>query len=536
MNSSHNMTEEITRVDPLDIEAAENTSNITPKSLAEDDPSDNLDLNKAPSNVHHRAGLNAFVVVVSITAAMGGLVFGFELTGAGGTYVMPGFKEFFGWACPVDESDPSCVAKSQAIQDNERGLITALMTIGAAVGALLNPNIMDRVGRRINLLLACATFTLGAAIQAGSIGIPMMYIGRFIGGCGIGMFATCVPVYIAECSPTDYRGMLVTFWQIGVTIGMLVGQGANVGLAKLDWGWRVSYGGNIVFALVMALLIIVYMPESPRYLAAQGETKKLHNVMSKIRKAEDVEYSIDRVNAEVKADRNLPTASWSDVFSKNNNMRRRVLLGIALQAFNQMSGNEAINFYAPIILSEIFVSANPILLSFFLGIVNLVAVGVSIVTIDRFGRVPLFLIGGVTMMLCQIANSVLEQVDDRTDAMNYTFLASLCIYTFAYHSTWGPLAWDVCAEMFPVRERSKAVSLTTMSNFAFNTAVAYLFSLAFDVSPSGSFAFFVVCIAINVIVIYFLLPETAHRNAGEIDEAFKQHKPKLIRRDLFKTE
>jgi SP family sugar:H+ symporter-like MFS transporter len=422
---------------------------------------------KQPPDLHIRSGLNVFVIIVSITAALGGLIFGFELTAAGGTFVMSGFAEYFGWSCPSDNSDPSCVAMSDVQQETQKGLISALMTIGAAIGALLNPNAMDRIGRRMNLLLACAIFTIGAAIQAGSNGIVMMYIGRVIGGCGIGMLATCVPVYIAECSPTNHRGTMVTLWQIGVTVGMLIGQGCNIGLQKLEWGWRVSYGGNIVFALILAIAIITYMPESPRYLAAKEKKEELRRVLRKLRNAEDVEHSIDTINAEVEEDRSLPIASWSDVFSTHNNMRRRVFLGIGLQAFNQLSGNEAINFYAPVILKSIF--ENSILVSFFIGIVNLFAVIVAIFTVDRFGRVPLFIIGGIFMLLAQIANSALQSIKDPTDAVSYTFLITLCIYSFAYHATWGPLSWDVCSEMFPVRERSKAVSLTTASNFAFNT-------------------------------------------------------------------
>ena len=187
-----------------------------------------------------RSKLKPFVIIVALCASLGGLIFGFQLTGSGGTFVMDGFKEQFGWAC--SESDPQCALLSDSEIETERSLISALMTIGATFGALINPLFVEKWGRVRDLKLGNLVFFVGAAICSASSTIGVLYAGRFISGLGIGMLALCVPVYIGEVSPTSYRGALTTLWQFGVTLGMLTGQGANIGLAKVEWGWRLSYG------------------------------------------------------------------------------------------------------------------------------------------------------------------------------------------------------------------------------------------------------------------------------------------------------
>lgn len=331
----------------------------------------------------------------------------------------------------------------------------------------------------------------------------------------------------------------MTMWQFLVTTGMLLGQGVNVGLESVAWGWRMSYSLNGIFAVVLLLCLFTFMPESPRFIASRSSDEngdaefsliqrtKLRSVMQKLRYDEDVDHAVEAIEKEVCDDKELGDASWAEVFASDNKMRYRVLLGVALQAFNQLSGNEAINFYSPIILENMFGDA--IFWSFLLGIINFVAVCVSILTIDRFGRLPLFFVGGITMFATQLANSIYQSISDQSNTINSLFFASLAVFSFAYHCSWGPLAWDIAAEMFPLRERGKAVGLTTMSNFLFNTVVASSFSYTIDASPAGSFGFFCACIFTNLTIAYFFLPETAHKTSAEIDEAFMNHKPKICR-------
>lgn len=474
-----------------------------------------------------------FVFAVAATAALGSLIFGFSLTGAGGTFVMDGFKNHFQWSCPEGVED--CTQASENQISSAESLITSLQSVGSIFGALFNSYLFDRIGRKWTIFNAALVFILGAIIQCSAPFIQVLYIGRLIGGVGVGMLAMSVPVYIGECSPSHKRGQLTTFWQTGVTVGMLVGTAVNLGVSDLEYGWRISYGGPIVFAALLALAMASFMPESPRFLASKGNSEQyrdqINRVLLQLRYKEEIQHSTEAIEEEVRQERELGVASWAETFRTSDKIRYRVLLGIGMQFLNQLSGNETINFYAPKILSNVFSDQQSLLSSFLLGIVNLVAVIVALFTVDRVGRVPLWMMGGLVMLFAQIANSVLQSLEP-TNAVNVSFLVGLSVFTFAYHGTMGPLAWDICSEMFPARERSKAVGLTTMSNFVGVVVVGAVFPYAMNASPAGCFAFFSVMLFANMSLVYFFLPETAERSPLQIEEEFKDHKPTL-RRNIF---
>lgn len=483
-----------------------------------------------PNNATTKERVKPFVYVVAATAALGSLVFGFSLTGAGGTFIMESFQNEFGWTCPKNDID--CTPLSEAEKSTEESLITSLQSVGSIFGALCNAMLLDRWGRKWTIFTASLIFIIGATVPCVVPLIKVLYAGRWIGGFGIGMLAMSVPIYISECAPSSKRGQLTTFWQMGVTIGMLFGSAVNMSVSSLDNGWRFSYGGPIVFAALLALSMATFMPESPRFVAGQGNSEQqreqLERVLQRIRYEEDIPHSTEAIEEELREERELGIASWCEIFRKADKLRYRVLLGIGMQFLNQLSGNETINFYAPKILSTVFTESQSLVGAFLLGVVNLVAVVFALFTVDRIGRVPLWTIGGSIMLLAQIGNSILQSLAP-TATVNVSFLVCLSIFTFAYHGTMGPLAWDICSEMYPARERGKAVSLTTMSNFLGVVLVGAIFPLAMDASPAGCFAFFSVMLFVNIGLVYFFLPETAERSPLQIGEDFAAHKPKLIR-------
>ncbi len=146
-----------------------------------------------------------------------------------------------------------------------------------------------------------------------------------------------VPVYIAECAPEHVRGILGTLWQIAVTSGILIASACNLGLKNWDEGWRISYGGNIVFA-VLLIGCLIFMPESPRWLAAFSTEEKLDAALKKLRFEDEVEAEKNKLHAEVLEEIKLGVAPWSEVFSDHNKMRTRVFLGMSFQMFQQLCG------------------------------------------------------------------------------------------------------------------------------------------------------------------------------------------------------
>jgi len=421
------------------------------------------------------------------------------------------------------------VPYSQERIDRQQGAINGLFGAGATVGAILNPYVADTYGRRKCLFLAGFVFIVGAAIQTVSPVMGVMFAGRFIAGSAIGSLSMCVPIYITECSPHVYRGALGTLWQLAITFGILIASAANLGLKEWDEGWRLSYGGNILFAILLVVCLI-FMPESPRWLAAKGTPEELQSALEKLRYPDEIESETVLLEEEVKEEKKLGVSSWGDLFSLDNKMRYRLFLGVGLQATQQLSGINAIMFYSPKILAYFYGSDGAIYGTFALNFVNFISTFITVFAIDRLGRVKLMVTGGFIMCLALLANAILsaQERNDTTGALVILFCA---IYIVGFAYSWGPVVWVVCSEMFPVRARGKATGVTTMTNWMMTTIIGALFPRAATASLSGCFGFFAVTIFFGSWMVYFFEPETKNRTILEIDQEFANHKPKLHRKN-----
>jgi sugar porter (SP) family MFS transporter len=468
-----------------------------------------------------------FIVLVACCAALGGLIFGYDIAGAGATFVMTPFQRHFNWKCAPD-AGPTCQPASQSTIDKDKGFINGLFGTGATIGAFLNPYVAERYGRRICLTTSTCVFIVGAAIQAAAPLMWVMWLGRVFSGMGVGMLSMCVPVYITECSPEHVRGLLGTLWQIAVTAGILIASAANLGLKNWEQGWRLSYGGNIFFALLL-LVCLMFMPESPRWLAAHGTPEQLDEALRKVRFDDEIERETQKLVTEVQEEKKLGSAPWKEVLSHKNNMRRRILLGMSFQAFQQLCGINAIMFYAPDILNTFFTESQAIAGTFGLNAINFLATFITVATVDKYGRVKLLCLGGVIMFLSLLANGILSAMD-QTRTIGYIVLTFAAIFIIGFAFSWGPVVWIVCSEMFPYRTRGKGTGLTTMTNWAATTIIGALFPKASTASLSGCFFFFAVAITIGTIIVYLFQPETAYKTSVQIDEAYDKHKPKLVRK------
>jgi sugar porter (SP) family MFS transporter len=468
-----------------------------------------------------------FVVYVAVTAALGGLIFGYDIGGAGATFVMAGFREHFNWDCPPGV--PTCEHATQNQEDLEKGLINGLFGAGAAVGALLAPLIFNNYGRKLTLGLGALLFIIGAALQAGAVNIVMLYVPRLISGAGIGMLSMCSPVYIAELAPEHRRGQLATLWQLAITTGIVLVSILNIWLAEWSDGWRVSYGGNILFAVIL-LGLLTKMPESPHFLVGKHRHDEAKEALAMVRFEDQVEWELEQLEMEVKMAEDRGEAGWSEVFDNSNNrMGYRMFIGCSLQSLQQLSGINAIMFYAPVILENFFGSAGSIYGALALNIVNFFSTFITIFTVERWGRVMILFTGAIIMCVSLIPNAILSSLPE-TNGIGVGVVVFCAFYVVGFAYSWGPIVWVVCAEMFPMRERGKANSITTFSNWFWTTIVGQVFPIASSASLSGCFGFFAGVVFVAIFFVYLYLPETANRTATEIDEEFVNHKPEVPRK------
>jgi len=465
-----------------------------------------------------------FVWLVAVTAALGGLIFGYDIGGAGATFVMDGFITHFGWD-----------TASQSQIDTDTGLINGLFGTGAAIGALFAPLLFSSRGRKPTMCWGAIAFTIGAALQAAAVSMPMLYVPRLLSGFGIGMLSMCSPVYIAEVAPESHRGQLSTIWQLSITTGIVLVSILNIWLADWDEGWRISYGGNIVFSVALLLLMTI-MPESPHFLVRKERHEDAKAALAKVRFEHQIEWELELLEMEAKEANELGVATWKEVFDNTNNkMKTRTLTGVFLQTIQQLSGINAIMFYAPTIFADFFGDKGGIYGALALNIINFFSTFICMATIEKFGRVLILFSGGIIMFGALIVETILAAIDEnhQGDPIQSTGIAIICfcaVYVIGFAYSWGPVVWVVCAEMFPMRERGKANSLSTFSNWFWATIVGAIFPHASTASLAGCFGFFAAMVLIGTIFVYLYLPETANRTAPEIDQEYITHKPKRHRK------
>merc|ERR1712176_365965 len=457
-------------------------------------------------------------------------IFGYDIGGAGATFVMDGFRTHFGWSCSTD--DLTCIAATQNQEDVQKGLINGLFGAGAALGALLAPSVFNSYGRKLTLSVGAIVFTIGAALQAAASSMMMLIIPRLLSGAGIGVLSMCSPVYIAEVAPEHRRGQLATLWQLAIVTGIVLVSVLNIWLAEWDEGWRISYGGNIVFSVALAALMTI-MPESPHFLMSKHRHEDARAALATVRFDDQIEDELKQLENEVRMTKDLGEASWSEVFDNGNaKMRFRTLTGCALQTIQQLSGINAIMFYAPVIFHKFWGPAGGLYGSLALNVINFFSPFITIATVERWGRALILFSGAIVMFIaltgCAIMNAI--DPDGTSNAVGVSVLLFCALYVVGFAYSWGPIVWVVCAEMFPLRQRGKATSLTTFTNWFWTTVVGAVFPIASTASLEGCFGFFAVVVFVASFFVYFFLPETANRTATEIDEEYEKHKAEFPRK------
>jgi len=295
---------------------------------------------------------------------------------------------------------------------------------------------------------------------------------------------------------------------------------------------RISYGGNIVFSVALLALMAI-MPESPHFLVSKHRRDDAKAALATVRFDDQIEWELEQLEMEVNMAESRGEASWSEVFDNNNaRMKFRVFTGCALQTIQQLSGINAIMFYAPVIFHKFWGPAGGLYGGLALNVINFFSTFITIATVERWGRVLILFSGAVVMCtaltLCAIMNGVDPNGDSNGIGVSVVLFCALYVVGFAY--SWGPIVWVVCAEMFPLRQRGKANSLTTFTNWFWTTVVGAVFPLASTASLAGCFGFFAAVVFIAAFFVYFMLPETANRTATEIDEEYESHKPEFPRK------
>ncbi|CAI6460690.1 CLL_HP2_G0021170.mRNA.1.CDS.1 [Saccharomyces cerevisiae] len=421
----------------------------------------------APPNT----GKGAYVMVsiCCVMVAFGGFIFGWDTGTISGFVAQTDFLRRFG----MKHHDGS-----HYLSKVRTGLIVSIFNIGCAIGGIVLAKLGDMYGRRIGLIVVVVIYTIGIIIQIASINKWYQYfIGRIISGLGVGGITVLSPMLISEVAPSEMRGTLVSCYQVMITLGIFLGYCTNFGTKNYSNSvqWRVPLGLCFAWALFM-IGGMMFVPESPRYLVEAGRIDEARASLAKVNKCPPdhpyIQYELETIEAGVEEMRAAGTASWGELFTGKPAMFQRTMMGIMIQSLQQLTGDNYFFYYGTIVFQAVGLS-DSFETSIVFGVVNFFSTCCSLYTVDRFGRRNCLMWGAVGMVCCYVVYASVGvtrlwpngQNNGSSKGAGNCMICFACFYIFCFATTWAPIAYVVISECFPLRVKSKCMSIASAANW-----------------------------------------------------------------------
>ena len=481
-------------------------------------------------------GNKGYLIGIVMVAVLGGLLFGYDTAVISGAE--KGLQAFF-----MEASDFSYT-------DSWHGFTSASALIGCIIGSALSGMLATNLGRKKSLIIAGLLFFVSALGSMNpeflffTYGEPtyslliMFNIYRVIGGIGVGLASAICPMYIGEVAPSNIRGMLVSWNQFAIIFGQLVVYFVNFfilgdhiqplveemgkGLAAINpaaqWtvttGWRYMFGSEAVPAGLFALLIC-FVPETPRYLVSVGQDQKALAILSKI-------------NGSVQAARILQDIKDTMVVKTERLMTYGALcifVGIMLSVFQQAVGINAVLYYAPRIFGDMGMD-NPMMITVFMGVINILFTLVAIFTVEKWGRKPLLIYGSLGMAIGAFGVAATFG----HSGMELFTAASLLVYSASFMFSWGPITWVLIAEIFPNTIRGAAVAIAVafqwISNFIVSSSFVPMFNMHLtegdDFGHWFTYGLYGTICVLAALFVWKLVPETKGKTLEDMTKLWKK--------------
>jgi len=473
------------------------------------------------------------ILMVSF-AAFAGILFGYDTGTISGITAMKDWLRTFGFPTTDLTDHPT----GFFISSSRQSLVTSILSAGTFFGSLAGAPIADHVGRRGGVFIASAVFVLGVALQTGCDTFPVFVVGRVFAGLGVGIVSTLIPMYLSECSPKWIRGAVVAGYQWAITIGLLLASVVNNATKDRDdhSAWRIPTSIQFIWAFILCSGMF-YLPESPRFLIKRGNDAAAARSLSRLTSLPegdpDLELELADIRANLKEELEMGETGYLDCFKMggNNKILLRTLTGIAIQAWQQLTGINFIFYYGTVFFQNSGIS-NPFLVQVATNIVNVFMTLPGMWGIERFGRRSLLIWGAAWMCMCEFLVAIIGvTIPTDNKAGQQGLVALICLYIAAFAATWGPIAWVVIGEIFPLNIRAKALSLSAASNWLWNFAISfatpYLVNSGKGNADLGVKVFFIwgsTC-ACCVVFSYFCVPETKGLSLEQIDLLYQNSTP-----------
>ncbi|KAG0653028.1 Major facilitator-type transporter ecdD [Hyphodiscus hymeniophilus] len=483
-------------------------------------------------------------------ASFGGIFFGYDSGYIGGVMGMPYFIHLY-TGLPYPGANATAAEKAAfALPASKKSTITSVLSAGTFFGALIAGDLADWFGRRTTIILGCGIFIVGVILQTASHGLGLLVAGRLVAGFGVGFVSAIIILYMSEIAPKKVRGAIVSGYQFCITIGLFLASCVDYGTQnRKDTGsYRIPIALQMLWAIILAIGLFL-LPESPRYYVKKDNLEKAAHVLSRLRGESEASELIQVELAEIVANNEYEKSvipqtgyfgSWWACFtgglSNPASNLRRTIMGTSLQMMQQWTGINFIFYFGTTFFQELGTIHNPFLISLVTTLVNVCSTPISFYIIERYGRRTILIWGAVGMFICEFIVGIVGVTAGRESKHNTSAVSSqiafICIYIFFFATTWGPAAWVVIGEIFPLPIRSRGVALSTASNWLWNCIITvitpYMVGTGKGQANLQSRVFFVwgaLCVTCWVYA-YLLIPETKGLSLEQVDRMMEETTPR----------
>ena len=457
---------------------------------------------------------NYYVIGIALVATLGGLLFGYDTAVISGT--VKSLEHIFG------------------IEGFWLGATVSSVLIGCIIGGIISGWFANKFGRRNSLMIAAILFFTSSYLAgnpeflffermsgeagSGSLGVLMAFnFYRIFGGVGVGLASAVCPMYIAEIAPAHMRGRMVSFNQFAIIFGMLVVYFVNYFIAfgqpdewVFDIGWRRMFWSEMYPAAVFFGLLFL-VPKTPRYLVMTGKNEEAERVLTRIEGVEKAKQTLKEIIASLKEKTEKVTAyGWTVL-----------LVGILLSFFQQAVGINVVLYYAPTIFENLGFGRDAAMSqTVIMGFVNIVFTVVAILTVDKWGRKPLLIVGSIGMAIGMFAIGIMAYLQ----IIGVGTLIFIVIYTASFMMSWGPICWVLISEIFPNTIRGKAIAIAVAAQWMANFTVSSTFPALEAFSMTFTYCLYGVMSVISIIFVWKMVPETKGKTLEEMNGLWRRKK------------
>ena len=471
------------------------------------------------------ATFNARTQFICITIAIGGLLFGFD------TAVISGALEM--------------ITNQFSLSTAMEGWLVSSGLVGCIIGVAVTGILSDRLGRRKTILLSATMFLVSAIGCAFPPSVDLLIASRMLGGVGVGMASVICPMLIAEFAPADKRGRMIAYYQLAITVGIVLAYFSNVLISQnstrqfssegLQWffhteSWRPMFLMMAIPSIIF-LALLLKVPESPRWLVAVGRDEKARQILGQLRTPAEADKEMNAIlkaagrtsaalsnNPNMSAGMKIVAPDSSRGSLMNPALRVPLLIGIVLAVFQQFSGINAVIYYGPKIFEAASAGSNTMLFQVIVGAVNLLFTFVAIRTADKYGRKVLLKWGLTGIVLSLFLTGLLFYINYLNPVL---ILSLILIYIACFAFSLGPVTWIIINEIFPTDVRVKAVSICTLALWVANWIVGQFFPwLLENGGPALTFWLFAACSLVNFIFSMKVVRETKGKTLEEMEMVF----------------